>query len=333
MTSMTPFRRAIVGPLEVLIVVFAVGVIGYRWIEGWSTLDAVWMVAITLSTIGYGEVHPLSDSGRMFTLLLIGVTVLWAGTFVTQLAQVIAEGGLWNEWKQARLRRELANMHDHYVIIGRGRLGREILEELAHAGVFTIVIDPKPWDGPPQANVLHLVGDATHDAVLAEANVSRARAVAIATPSDAINVYLVLSVRQQNAAAFITVRVEEDGAAEKARRAGANRTIQPYHISGARMAAAMLRPSASAFVERAEQRQDDTLQLDDVVIPTVSPAHGRLGSLNLRRRFNLIVVGIARGEAAPIMPDDDTLVGSGDTLIVVGTRESARQFTAWANGE
>jgi voltage-gated potassium channel len=331
MTGPTPLRRAIVGPLEVLLVVFAFWVIGYRWIEGWSTLDAVWMVAITLSTIGYGEVHPLSDEGRVFTLVLIGMTVLWAGTFVTRLAQLIAEGGLWNEWKQARLRRELETMHDHYVIIGRGRLGREILEELAHAGAPTVVIDPQPWTGPAQATVTHLLGDATHDAVLAEANVARARAVAIATPSDAINVYLVLSVRQQNPTAFITVRVEEDGAADKARRAGANRTLQPYHLSGARMAAAMLRPSASAFVERAEQRRDGTLQLEDVVIPTASPAHGPLGTLNLRHRFNLVVVGIVRGDAPPVLPDDETLVGSGDTLIVVGAREDARRFIDWVN--
>lgn len=325
------FRRILAGPLEGLAFVFLVGVIGYRLIEGWSVLDAVWMVAITLSTIGYGEVHPLSDAGRLFTLLLIAMSLLWAGRFVSQLAQLIAEGGLLREWQEARLRQEMLKMKDHCVVVGFGRLGREIVAELHHQGAQVLVVDPKPPPPDLAPEIRYLQGDATHDEILQDAGIERAKAVAVATPSDAVNVYLALTVRQLAPLSFITVRVEEESARDKAHRAGADRVLLPYHLAGGRMAQAMLRPGTSAFVERAEHRHHADLQLDEVVIPIGSQAVGTLASLNIPSRFRLIVVAVSRqGEQSPRMPEATTAIGPGCVLVVVGARDDIQRFATWA---
>lgn len=223
-------------------------------------------------------------------------------------------------------------MKDHYLVIGYGRLGREIVADLLSHRMTVVVVDPQPPADPPPDAVTLVTGDATHDAVLQAARIDSARAVAIATPSDAVNVYLTLTCRQLNPRLFITVRIEEESALERARRAGADRILQPYHLAGQRMAQAMLRPRSSLFVEHALHSRYDDMLLDDVDIVAGSPARGPFPKLPTSR-FGVIAVAVSSAGTATLrMPSDDLVLGEGDTLVVVGPPDKVRAFAAWASG-
>jgi voltage-gated potassium channel len=329
-----PLVRLVARPAARLIAVILAGVLGYCVIEGWSLVDALWMVGITVSTIGYGEVHPLSATGRMFTLVLIGTSLFVAGQAAAEIGAALGEDGLTGTLRARRARRELSRMKDHVIVIGYGRLGREIVADLLHHGTQVVIIDPAPPKEEPPYGVILLLGDATHDAVLREANVESARAVAIATPSDAVNVYLTLTVRQLNPTVVIATRVEEDGASTKALRAGATRVLQPYHLSGTRMAQALLRPGSAAFLDRAMERQFEDLHIDDVIVPAGSPMLGPLRDARARERFGVLIVARCPAGANHVaLAEPDEAIRAHDTLVVLGPPEKVRAFRAWVRDE
>lgn len=323
-------RRAVAGPIVALTLLLFIGVVGYTRIEGWTPLEALWMISITITTIGYGEVHPLSDAGRVFTIGLMAASLFVGGQAITALNNV-GGVGLAAILRQRRIERELAAMHQHSIVIGYGRLGREIAAGLLHQDQTVVAIDPNPGETPTPPGLHLLIGDATQDAVLEEAGILRAASVAISTPSDPVNIYLTLTIRQLHPTVTIVTRIEEDGAVEKARRAGATRVFQPYHVSGARMVQALLRPAAATFLDHAESRHRHGLHMEDVTLPAGSPARGRLASLQTRRTHGVSVVAVLRvGDAELQMPDEDTRVDTGDTLVIVGRTAEVRAFAAWA---
>lgn len=319
--------RAMGGTVAALVGLVVVGTAGYALVEGWSLVDSLYMTVITVTTIGFGEVRPLSEAGRAFTIVYILLGVVIASRAVADVARYVAEGRLAEDVRTRRARRELSRMHQHFIVVGYGRLGKEIVADLLHHGADVVVIDKEEADLLPPG-VRLIVGDATLDETLLEARVDRARGLAVATPFDPVNVYITLTARQMNAQLFIHTRAEEDAAAAKARRAGANSVIMPYQIGGARMAQAMLRPGASAFVEHVTHRHFDDMHLEDVLVgggPTALT--GSLRELGLRARHGVSVVAIQRaGESGLIYPDPDTVVAPGDTLVVVGEPERVRAF-------
>lgn len=313
------------GPLSVLRAPVAAlsglllfGTCGFVAIEGWSPLDGLFMSVITLTTIGYGEVHPLSAAGRLFTIAYIiggiGVTTL----SLTQLAHYVAEGGL-GSWLRARQEdRRMKALHDHVVVVGYGRLGREIVADLVHDGVEVVVIDLVEPQGLPEG-VHCVVGDATQDETLREASLGTAKGLAVATPSDALNVYITFSARQLYPALPIQTRVEDESAVVKARRAGANGVVRPYHLGGARMTQALERPGATAFLEAASERRRERLHLQEIVAGPGSPLLGRLADLALPVKSGVSVVALQRpGSVELDFPRGDTLVGVGDRLVLFG---------------
>lgn len=238
------FLRELRTSLLTLVAVMVVGVVGFRTIEGWTWLESLWMAVITLTTIGFGEIHPLSDRGRVFTLLYILLAVGAATYAVAQLTGYVLEGGLARAIRARRRESQMRELREHYIVVGFGRLGREVAEDLRHEGARVVVIDPKPQvaDLLPEG-VFFVLGDGSSDAVLREAGVERARAVAVATPSSAVNVFVTLSVRQLNASAQIITRVDEPEAEPKALRAGANTVISPFVSAGNRMSHQLLHPT------------------------------------------------------------------------------------------
>ncbi len=329
----TQGRASVVGALTVPLValgaLLAIGVSGLVLLEGWPVLDAVWMVVITVSTIGYGEVRPLSDVGRLFLLVFIMAGVGIGTHGLTVSARYVADGGLALALRRRRGWREVERMKDHMIVVGYGRLGREVVAELRHHGQTVVVVDLVAPDPPPDG--LHvIVGDATHDEVLLAAGASRARGLAVATPSDAVNVYVTLSARQLAPALHIVTRVEDEAAAEKARRAGANDCLMAYQLGGSRMSQGLLRPGASAFVEHATSRGFADLALDDVRI--AQPAFtGTLSALRLRARFGVMVVAVRRAGSAELeLPHGDTCVALGDVLVVLGPPADVERFVTEA---
>lgn len=327
----TGLVEALTVPMLLVNGLLVVGTVGYMTIEGWSLLDAAWMVIITLSTIGYGEIHPLSPEGRVFTLAFIVAGIGVAGRAVSDIARHLAREHFAYDLLDRRHRRELQRMHDHYVVVGFGRLGREVVADLQHHGREVLVIDTElPDPVPPGVRFLH--GDATLDATLEQAGLQRARGLAVATASDPLNVYITLSARQIAPLLPIATRIEDEHAAEKARRAGATSVLLPYHLSGARMSSAMMRPGSSTFVEHASTRHFNDLHLEDVVVGDDPRFHGTLRQLDLRNVHGITVVAVRpRGSELLEDPDPDRRTVAGDTLVVVGPPARVKAFEAAAS--
>ncbi len=308
------------------------GTLGYHFIEGWSLLDSLWMVVITISTIGFGEPFPLSEQGRAFTILFILAGVGVAGRLIADLASYASSGGALEGYIYRRRMKELNVLHDHIIVVGYGRLGRQIVAELCRRGADVVIVDLKEPDHlPEKGNVRYLVGDATHDETLLTAGLDRARGIAVATPSDAINIYLTLAARQLSDEVFIHVRATDRQSVAKAFRAGANRVIRPYKLTGASMAQSLLHPGASAFVHHATDHTSQAFSLMDITLPIDSPIRGPLTELPLRTRFQLTVVAIRKaGSDEMVHPHPESTVGPGDLLVLVGAPEDLARFQAHA---
>ncbi|MEO1004016.1 MAG: potassium channel protein [Cyanobacteria bacterium J06638_7] len=224
--------------------------LGYRITEGWDWGDCYWMVAITISTIGYGEVHPLSANGRLVTAFLI-----LGGLVVVQISIQgvlgLSESGYFRRLRERRFRRWLNSMQDHVILCGYGRIGREIAQQVAREGVELLVVetDPQQSEAAQEEGLPVLAADATLDETLLEAGIHRCRSLVVALSSNAANLYVVLSARGLAPRCRLVARSDSDEAERKLRLAGADEVVSPYVSGGRMMAATALRPLAVTFMD------------------------------------------------------------------------------------
>lgn len=303
------------------------GTVGYRWIEGWSWLDSLWMVVITLTTIGYGEAHPLSDAGRVFTLALIAGGLSTASYAVASITQFVLAGELRQNYLALLRKRRMDSLTNHFIVAGFGRTGREIVAELTHAGEHVVIIDPDPLSEIrcEAAGFAFLLGDASSDHTLREAGIERAKGLAVATASDAVNVFVTLTARQLSPKLKIMTRVDHEETAAKAMRAGANGVVSPHTLGGTTLANGLLRPHSATFMANAFTRSQADLAMEDVEIGPSTGWHGSLKTLRLHELYRVIVVALKRqsGELETA-PGPDVEVRQGDVLVVVGRPEHVR---------
>ncbi|PYR78615.1 MAG: potassium channel protein [Acidobacteria bacterium] len=324
MTNLRGPRLALV----MLVTVLAGGTAGYVLIEGWNAWDAFYMTVTTVSTVGYGEVHPLSAGGRVFTVVLIFCGVGTAFYTATLLATIIVEGGLHQRFEKRRATRMLEDINDHFILCGYGRIGSIIAADLHQQGVPFVVIERNPqrlrdamerrWPG--------LEADASREEVLATAGIHRARGLIAAVGTDAENVFTVLTARVMRPDLFIIARVESDDAEHKLRRAGADRVISPYQIGANHMVQTALRPAVVDFVHLATSSERLDLSMEQVHIREDSAlANHSIVDAGIRQRFGVIVVGIKRaGGAMEFNPPPEAMMRAGDELVVLGRTDSVK---------
>ena len=325
--------RTIRWSLVALAGVILAGTVGYVLIEGWPWLDALWMVVITLTTIGFGEVHPLTPSGRVFSLgLILGGVAVATFTF-SRLTAALLGGEAVRVFRQRRKERRMRDLQHHFIVVGYGRLGRIIVEDLLRDGATVCVVekDPVLASGLEADGEVPIVcGDGSSDAVLRAAGVERARGLAIALPSSAEAVYLSMSARQLNPDLEIVTRVDEAEATDRARRVGARQVVSPYRIAGWRMAQGLLKPSTARFLDLATFSMESPFSVDEVEVPPRSPFAGRtLREMRLGSEHKILVVAIQRadGSLVPTPGAMEKLV-VGDIVIVIGTPEHLVKFRA-----
>jgi voltage-gated potassium channel len=311
-----------------LITVIAGGTLGYTLIEGWTVWDAFYMTVITVTTVGYKEVHGLSRAGQLFTVVLLlgGVgTALYTFTF---LATAIVEGGLPKRLQRRRLAHMLDSIRDHFVVCGYGRIGAIVADQFRRQGVRFVIVERDTARARVALNLGLLVveADGTHEDVLKQAGVDRARGLIAAVGTDAENVYTVLGARVLNPELFIVARAESQDSVQKMMRAGADRVISPYQIGAMQMAQTAIRPAVVDFVELATSSENLDLSMEEIVIDGRSPLAGRsVLEGNIRQRFGVIVVGIQRHDKRmEFNPEPDTVINGGDKLVVLGRPESLR---------
>ena len=315
------------------VVILLGGTLGFRIIEGWRWLDSLWMTVITLTTIGYSEVGSLSDLGRWFTMGLI-VAGLGLGTYTFgQVTRYVVEGDFRRDLRERRRRNLMRKLENHFIVVGLGRLGREVAEELHHRGypVVAIEVEEDTSDRLPFLD-LRLKGDGSSDEILNEAVISRARGIAAATGSDATNIFVTLSARQMNPRIHIITRVDDEASVQKAFRAGANAVINPYGISGARMAQGLIHPHAAQLLDRAVGRAHNEFEIEDVPIGEVELYNGRLGELDIPDRHGVLIVALRRPDGQLVTSlDRHTELRPGDIAIVVGRPSDVRAFSDAVN--
>jgi voltage-gated potassium channel len=306
----------------VLAMLVSLGVTGYMGIEGWRFLDALYMTVITLSTVGFREVHDLSDAGKTFTIFLILVGVSVIGYIVGSLAQIMFEGQFQRIIGRKKVEKMVEALHDHYIICGYGRMGSLICKEFAAKPLSFLVVerDPEIIEKLKEERYLFLHGNATDDETLLKAGIRKAKGLISVVTSDTENVYITLTARGLNPDLFILSRAGEEGSEIKLKRAGASKVISPYLIGGSRMAQAVLRPNVVDFIEIATGHDNLELQMEELSIPAGSRYIGEnLVSSGFRKETGVIIIGIKKASGKMLFnPNPHSKIEAHDTLIFLG---------------
>jgi voltage-gated potassium channel len=311
-----------------IITTLTIGTIGFTVIDHYPPFDAFYMTLTTMTTVGYGEIHPLSRAGRIFNSLLIafGVTTIFIGIGV--ITQTIVELELGEVIGRRRNKRMIDNLKDHFIVCGYGRVGRGASAELKLANVPFLVVDiqPERAEHAIADGMLAVAADSTRDETLRQVGVERARGLVAALSSDADNLFVLLSAKWLNPRIFVAARAAEEGAEEKMRRAGADAVFAPYAITGHRLAQSLLRPHVVQFLDFTTKAIGMDVTLEQVRVSERSGAVAHtIQELQLGREIGVIVMAIRKSNGEMLFnPPADTPVWGGDYLIVMGHPQNLR---------
>jgi voltage-gated potassium channel len=311
-----------------LSLIFIAGTLWYRLVEQWHWLDAVYMTIITLTTVGYGETQPLGDRGRIFTIGLILAGVITIGYIVNRFTEALIEG-YFIEGRRLRQQKKLVeSLTEHFIICGFGRIGRQIAAEFAVENTAFVVIDASS----EQVKIAQAEGytavqaDATLDATLIEMGIDKAACLVAALPSDAENLYIILSAKSLNPKIRAIARASNEEAVQKLQRAGADKVISPYITGAKRMASAALRPQVMDFMDGI-MTGDRSFYMEEFLIDAQTcPVAGlSLREARLRSQSGALVLAVRRGDGSLIVgPNGETMLMAQDMLICMGTADQLR---------
>jgi voltage-gated potassium channel len=317
-----------------LLLLAAVGTAGFHYIEGWSWFDSFYMVVITLSTIGYEEVHPLSRAGRVFNSALIIAGVVLVFLMIGALTQALLEFELVKVFGKRRMERELVKLKDHYIICGAGRVGNSVAWELARRPrPFVIVDNDERRAAELDPKWLYLVGDAASEKILHDAGIERAAGLVAATTTDATNIYIVLTARSLNPKLKIIARASEPAAEKHLKTAGADAVISPYAAAGHRIAQSFIRPNVLDFLDIATAHAGTF----EMIIEEIRVAEGSrlagstVGGSRIHHEFGIMILAVRRASGETrFNPTAQEPIRSGDYLIVMGEPQQLARLEALA---
>ncbi len=320
--------------IAALATVFIAGVLGYRAIEGWSLFDSLYMTVITIASVGYGEIHPLSFEGRLFTIVLIlcGSATLIYGLSI--LTAFIVEGELTDILRRRKMLKKISGLQGHFIVCGMSATGRYVIDELKKTGRSFVVIerDPEKVRGLNGEGILAIEGDATNDAVLQAANVDRAGGLLTTLHADSDNLFVVVTARGLNPSLKIVAKAINEESERKLRQVGADSVVMPNFIGGLRMASEMIRPSVVSFLDVMLRSQDATVRVEEISIPAGSRLAGKsLIDSAIMDTEGVTVVAISDGKKSyRFNPPRSRLLVEGDVVIVMGIVENILKLKARA---
>ena len=313
--------KQIVPGFFLLIFLAGFGTVGYVIIEGWTMFDAFYMTIITISTTGFKELHPISETGRVLTTFLIIAGVGTIAYMGGRAVQAIVE---YQVFRRRKLHRKVAELKNHYIVCGYGRLGKPICEELNERDTSFVVIErnEKIADILVEKGYLYIIGDATEDEVLLGAGIKRASGLVAVLATDADNVYVTLTAKVLKPDVFVVTRAIDDEAEKKLKRAGANRIVKPYEIGASRMAHLLTRPAVADFMDIVAREKGNSvdLNLEEILVEDSSSLLNKtLAETSLRQNLNIILVAIFRENGDFVYnPTSSAKLMAGDRLIAIG---------------
>jgi voltage-gated potassium channel len=299
-------------------------VIGYMVLERWNFIDSLFMVLITVTTVGYEEVHPLGEAGRVFTMTVI---VSGVGTMLYTLGifgELLVDGELARYARMRGMERRIADLKEHFIVCGYGRMGTRVAQEFRQLDTPFVVVESNTdsLERLRMAEVLHVEGDATSDESLLKAGILRAKGLVTAVDSDERNVFITLTARSLNPSLFIVARSSFQDSVEKLRRAGANQVVSPYLMGAHRMAALAVRPVAVDVLDTVLHGENIDLVVEEFLVPDASRLLGRsLADSGMRQAGANILAIRKRSGQLRINPPDSQVLESDDLLVAIGTRE------------
>jgi len=337
-TSIYTFMNRLDQILLALIVsgiIMLIGISGYMIIEKWNFLDALYMTVITMSTVGFMEVHKTGCAGRIFTIIMIFAGVGYYLYIAGVIMQAIVEGEIQSLLGRKRLDKKISKLKNHYIVCGYGRIGRVLCQLIREETNDIVVIeqDETLIDTLTQDKMHYLQGDAADENTLTKAGIEKASFLVAALGTDTANVFLVLTARQLNPDIFIMARASSPGVRNKLMVAGANIVESPYDTGAVSMGLKLLRPSVSSFLDVALSRKREAIQIEELFVPTKSRYTDiALKDSGIRQDFNLIIISIKKASGEMLFnPHFETLIEPGDTVIVMGKTPDLRKFAAAIN--
>ena len=317
-------------------VLVCIGISGYRWIEGMGLVDAFYMTVITISTVGFNEVKPLSSSGRLFTVSLILGGAGVAAYTLSSASEFLISGEWRAHWEHQRRTRMLAKLSNHTIVCGYGRVGRHVVHALKTEGRPFVVIDPdsEKISHIQQEGYPALLGNAAIETKLKEAGIDRASGMVVAANSDAENVFIVLTARSLRNDLQIVARANYEESEQKLLKAGANRVLMPYRLTGRRMVTMLVRPNVADFLDEVSHASGLELLLEQIYIAATSPLVGKtLAEAELGRRLGITVLAYkTENDKLNARPEADTILEANAQIIVLGTREQLQELMKLAKG-
>lgn len=309
--------------LSLLLIVNIIGTIGYLSLLDVTFIDALYMTVITISTVGFGEVVPLSFSAKIFTILLIFLSLGIIGYAGTSLVHFFFEGKIRAAWRERKMRERLDQLKGHMIVCGAGETGKHVIEALRQEKIEFVVIeqDNVKVEGLKRNKVLAFLDDATTDEALEKAGIYHAKGLVAALSTDALNLYTVLTAREMNDQLMIVARAINNNSHDKLIRAGANKTVSPNEIGGHRMASMLLKPSVVAFLDTITHSGNIDLNLNQIVInPKSQLCNKTLMEANIPEKTDLIIIAIKNQQDEDIIfnPMKDYRLKPYQTLIVLG---------------
>jgi voltage-gated potassium channel len=320
-----------------LCIVFIIGTLGFHFIEDWTYLDAFFMTLITITTIGYQEIHPLTETGKVFDIFLILLGVGSAAYVFATFTRFIVEGEMQRYFGRRRLDKTIMRMSNHYIICGNGRIGSLISQELLHSNKTFLVIDKDPAviESLERTGVPHILGDASDEEILIKGGIKRSKGLIATASSDMTNVYIILVAKELNPDLFVLARAETEDSVKNLKRAGANKVVSPYLIGGRHMANIILKPTVVDFIELAtgEKTGDFIIQMEGFKIKEDSRLVGKtLKDAPIRKDIGLIVVAVRDRTGKMIFnPGAELKISADDVLVCIGDTESLLSMKTLVN--
>lgn len=317
--------------IMLLVLIVCAGTSGYVLINDYAPLQALFMTIITISTVGYQEIKPLTPAGEVFTIFLIIGGIGSALYTLSLVFEFIVEGHFSGYMRRRRMETRIAHLSDHFLICGFGRVGHQIAQELIRARIDFVVIDnnPEALERCEEHGFLTVEGNASSDENLLKAGILRSRGLLVASDSDPDNVFITLSAKSLKPDLFIVARASSDRVAEKLKKAGANRVISPYSMAGKRMATLITRPLVTDYLDLASHADELDFELEEIEVRDSSMIVGStLSDAGIRDKYGVLVIAIHKDSGQiKTNPEPSTVFEAGDHLIVIGNPDQLKSFT------